>query len=150
MIKGHSRRAVLWAGYGAVIVVLILSAVEAYNIQISVSEQSVDIYRHYVVQDQAIATLRRNLWQAGNEVRDLFISSTPAQAQVFRAQIESLKKEDERALQTLANVKAGAAGVPKIRKSLDEFWALIDPIPNERLYESDRQHFAFLQSAKKT
>ena len=57
--QGHSRRAVLRAGYGAVIAVLIFSAFEAYRIQLSVSEQSVDIYRHYVEQDQAIATLRR-------------------------------------------------------------------------------------------
>jgi signal transduction histidine kinase len=145
VIEGRSRRAVLRAGYGAVILVLILSAVEAYRIQISVSEQSVDIYRHYVEQDRAIATLRRNLWQAGNEVRDLFISSTPGQAQVFRAQIDSLKKEDESALQTLAHANKGSGNVDEIRKSLNEFWALIDPIPNVRLHESDAQHFDFLQ-----
>lgn len=135
----------LRAGYGAVIVVLILSAVEAYHIQLSVSEQSLDIYRHYVEQDQAIATLRRNLWQAGNEIRDLFISSTPAQAQVFRAQIDSFKQEDERALQILARATTGAGNVLKLRKRLEEFWAFIDPIPATRLHHSDSQHFEFLQ-----
>ena len=137
----------LRAGYGAVIVVLILSAVEAYHIQLSVSEQSLDIYRHYVEQDQAIATLRRTLWQAGNEIRDLFISSTPAQAQVFRAQIDSFKQEDERALQILARATTGAGNVLKLRKRLEEFWAFIDPIPATRLHHSDSQQFEFLHVA---
>ena len=77
MAAGWSKRAVLRAGYGAVIAVLVLSAMEAYRIQISVSRQHLEIYRHFVEQDEALSTLRRNLWLAGNYVRDFFIQNTP-------------------------------------------------------------------------
>ena len=66
------------AGYGAVIAVLIFSAYEAYRIQDSVSRQYLEIYRHFVEQDEALATLRKNLWLAGNYVRDFFINTTQA------------------------------------------------------------------------
>src|SRR4051794_28542214 len=59
---GLSRRAVLRAGYGAVIAVLVFAAIEAYRIQVSASVQHLEIYRHYVDQDATLAVLRRNHW----------------------------------------------------------------------------------------
>ena len=86
MAAGWSKRTVLRAGYGAVIAVLVLSAVEAYRIQVSVSRQHLEIYRHFVEQEEALTTLRRNLWLAGNYVRDFFIQNTPEQgAETCRA-----------------------------------------------------------------
>ena len=79
MALGWSKRAGLRAGFGAVIAVLILSAFEAYWIQVNVSRQHLEIYRHFVSQDEALATLRKNVWLAGNHVRDFFINNTPAQ-----------------------------------------------------------------------
>jgi hypothetical protein len=58
---GLSKSAVLRAGYCAVVIVLGLSAVEAYRIQISVSEQHLDIYRRYAAEQVDLSMLRRNL-----------------------------------------------------------------------------------------
>ena len=66
-----SKRGGIRAGYAAVIAVLVLSAVEAYHIQVGVSEQQLEIYRHYVDQERSVATIRRNLWQASVFVRVL-------------------------------------------------------------------------------
>jgi signal transduction histidine kinase len=135
-----SKRAVLRAGYGAVMVVLGLSAIEAYRIQISVSEQHLDIYRRYAAEEAEVSTLRRNLWLAGNDIRDFFIHSTPAQAEVLRAQLASLRSEDERAL-------AQMAALPELRHKLDEFWAVADPVPVAMLNATNTQQFDFLQRA---
>jgi hypothetical protein len=50
MTAGWSKRTVLRAGYGAVLAVLVLSTVEAYRIQVSVSRQHLEIYRRFVEQ----------------------------------------------------------------------------------------------------
>jgi signal transduction histidine kinase len=142
--QAFSKRAVLRAGYGAVIAVLIFSAVEAYRIQAGVSRQGVEIYRHYVDQDTALATLRRNLWLAGNYVRDFFINTTPGQAEILREQLEGLKKENDTALEHLARVSR-RSDVPKLRKSLGEFWALAEPLPRTMLNETNSRQFDFLQ-----
>jgi len=140
-----SKRAALRAGYGTVIAVLVLSAVEAYRIQTSVSRQHLEIYRHYVEQDAVLATLRRNLWLAGNYVRDFFIHSTPAQAETLRSQLNELRTEDEKALDYLARTSSRSDVVPRLRKSLGEFWAMADPIPGTMLRQSNARRFEFLQ-----
>jgi hypothetical protein len=83
-IRTLSKRAVLRAGYGAIIAVLVLSAVEAFRIQSSVSREQLEIYRKYVDEEETLSTLRRNLWLAGNYVRDFFIRTTPEQAEILR------------------------------------------------------------------
>ncbi len=145
MIRALSKRAVLRAGYGAVIALLVLSAMEAYRIQMSVSEQHVEIYRHYVEQDAALATLRRNLWLAGTDVRDFFIQTTPQQAEILHQQLENYKAEDRQALERLAQTGVGRDVISKLRQSLDEFWAVVDPVPRTMLDLPNARQFEFLQ-----
>jgi signal transduction histidine kinase len=140
-----SKRAVLRAGYAAVIVVLGLSAVEAYRIQISVSERHLDIYRRYAGEEARLSTLRRNLWLAGNDIRDFFIHCASIhcaaeQAGVLQAQLAGLRSEDARAL-------AGMAELPELRRKLDDFWAAAEPVPASMLHSTSAQQFDFLQRA---
>ncbi len=79
MVARWSKRTVQRAGFGAVIAVLVLSSVEAFRIQTNVSRQHLEIYRHFVEQEGALSTLRKNLWLTGNRVRDFFIMNTPEQ-----------------------------------------------------------------------
>ena len=140
-----SKRTVLRTGYGAMILVLVLSAVEAYRIQLSVSEQHLGIYRHYVEQDAALATLRRNLWQAGTDIRDFFIRTTPQQAAALRVQLHALETDDEAALGKLSQSGIGGEVVARLRRSLDEFWDVVRPVPDSMLDADNERKFAFLQ-----
>ena len=132
-------------GYGAVIAVLVFAAVEAYHIQTSVSEQHLEIYRHYVDQDATVATLRRNLWLAGTYIRDFFIQTTPEQAALLARQLETIQREDDAALEHLAKVGANPEVLRNIRKSLAEFRAVTEPLPRTMLNESNERQFDFLQ-----
>ncbi|HTS67074.1 MAG TPA: sensor histidine kinase [Candidatus Acidoferrales bacterium] len=140
-----SKRTVLRAGYGAVIAVLVLSAVEAYYIQTTVSQQHLEIYRHFVEQDDALTALRRNLWLASIYVRDYFIDPTPAQGEVLLSQLETMKRENESALRVLDRAPNHRQVVPQIRKSLGEFWAVIQPIPQTMAHSTDKAQMAFLE-----
>ena len=140
-----SKRAGLHAGYAAVIAVLVLSVVEAYRIQIGVSRQHLEIYRHFVEREEALATLRRNVWLVGNRVRDFFIDSTPAQGELLRSQLTASQAENEEALRTLSNHPGHQSVVPQLRKSLDEFWAVMVPLPHTMMRPNSRQAMDFLQ-----
>jgi signal transduction histidine kinase len=135
----------LRTGYGAVIAVLVFSAFEAWHIQNSLSAQNLVIYRHYAEQDKALRTLRLNLWQAGNYVRDFLIVSTPAQAAMLQTQLAGLRAEDDRALQSLGQDAARGDAIPKLRRSLGEFWNVASAVPGSMLNVSDQTKFAFLQ-----
>jgi hypothetical protein len=97
---------VLRACYAAVIVVLGLSAVEAYRIQISVSEQHLDIYRRYAGEEAQLSTLRRNLWLAGNDIRDFFIHCTSIHAQQFDFLQRAIVPKREELYSQLLNLAA--------------------------------------------
>jgi len=140
-----SKRTALRAGYGAVIGVLILSAVEAYRIQVSVSQQHLEIYRHFVEQDEALTTLRRNLWLASIYVRDFFIDPTPEQGAHLRSQLKSMETENAVAMTMLEKAPNHRRVVPQIRKSVGEFWSAIEPLPETMAHASDREQMAFLQ-----
>jgi signal transduction histidine kinase len=142
---GLSKRAVLRAGYGTVIAVLVLSAAEAYRIQVSISQQQLEIYRRYVDEEEALSVLRRNLWLAGNGVRDFFISTTPEQAARLRSQISALKAEDDAALDHMLRAPDQRATAEKLRARLNEFWTVVAPVPSTMLNRSNAEQFAFLQ-----
>jgi len=143
--RALSKRAALRAGYAAVIAVLIFAAVEAYRIQSSVSEQHLEIYRHYVEQDATVAILRRNLWLAGTYVRDFFIQTTPEQGRLLSDQLNQLRAEDDAALDKLARMGVNRGVLENIRKNLAEFRAVIEPLPRSMLNEPDERQFEFLQ-----
>jgi signal transduction histidine kinase len=145
MAAGWSKRTVLRTGFGAVIAVLVLSAVEAYRIQVSVSRQHLEIYRHFVEQEDALSTLRRNLWLAGNHVRDFFIQNTPEQGVELVAQLRKLEEEDERALQVLQRAPSHRAVVPELRRSIHEFWVIAKRLPETMLHATKEQEMAFLK-----
>jgi hypothetical protein len=128
-----------------VIAVLILSAFEAWRIQNSLSAQNLVIYRHYAEQDKALRILRFNLWQAGNYLRDLLIVSTPAQAAILHNQLDDLRAEDDRALQSFDRDAGRGAAIPKLRRSLGEFWNVANTVPDSMLNVSDQHKFQFLQ-----
>ncbi len=135
----------LRAGYGAVIAVLILSASEAYRIQAGVSRQQLEIYRSYVDQEGTLSVLRRNLWLAGNDIRDFFISTTPEQAAILQTQIATLRSEDDAALEHMERLPRLAATAATLRKSLGEFWATVAPVPQSMMNVPNEGQFAFLQ-----
>jgi len=117
-----SKRTALRAGYGAVIGVLVLSTFEAYRIQNEVSEQHLEIYRHFIEQDDALSTLRRNLWLASIYVRDYLIDPTPARGELLVSQLQTTYGENEQALQALNREPGHRRIVPQLRQDLSELW----------------------------
>ena len=145
MTGALSKRAVLRIGYGAVIGILVFAAVEAYRIQSTVSEQSVEIYRHYVDQDTAVATLRRNLWLTGTYIRDFFIQTTPQQAAILEEQFKTLNGENDAALEHLDKISTKHDIIANVRRSMTEFRNVVEPLPRTMLKAQKERQFDFLQ-----
>ncbi len=138
------KRAVLRAGYAVVVGVLVLSVVEAYRIQTTASRRHLEIYRHYVDQDQLLSTLRLNVWLAGNYIRDFFISPTPERADLLRSQIATLRRENEDVLRKMSRAPDEQDVIPKLRRSLDEFWGVAVPAAG-MMHAAREQQYDFVQ-----
>ena len=123
-----SSRTVSRLGYAAVIAILVFSSAQAYRIQGIVSEQHVEIYRLYVNQDEAISRLRRNIWLAGNYVRDFFLSSAPDRSVLLQSQIQDLEVEMHQALDQLEKLQPNAEATQLLKAGLRVLEQL-GPIP---------------------
>lgn len=145
MLRRLGRRSVLRVGYAAVIAVLILSALEAYHIQITMSQQQVSIFRHYVDEEQALTILRRNLWLEGIYVRDFFIRTTPEQATILATQLSDIEKEDQAVFTHLAQISAQRSEFPRLRRSLGDFTSVLRAVPVTMLKASNEEQYEFVQ-----
>jgi len=141
---GLSRRSVLRAGYGAVILLLLFAAVEAYRIQATLSEHHIDAYRAYVRRDASLSELRRAIWQAGNAVRDFFIDTRPETAAVLERRLVELKADSDKALAELEAQTHGAVK-PELRTAIADFWTMVQPLASTMMHASDAEHYAFVQ-----
>jgi signal transduction histidine kinase len=59
--------------------------------------------------------------------------------------LENLKSEDEKALDYLSHTASHADVVPMLRKSLGEFWAVVDPLPHNMVGSTTRERMEFLE-----
>jgi signal transduction histidine kinase len=134
----------LRAGYGAVLALLVFASIEAYQIQSTVSAKHVETYHRYVRLDAANGQLRRTIWFAGNYVRDFFIKTSPEGAALLTSQLRELKDESRQALQQIEQSRPSRME-PQLRARLQEFWNVIDPIPQSMLSKSDAEQYEFVQ-----
>lgn len=140
-----SSRAVLRIGYAAVIALLVFSTMQAYRIEGIASEQRVDIYRQYVEQDEAISQLRRNIWLAGNYVREFFLSAEANRAGLLESQIRELEAQSRKAEERLARLKPDEAAARSMAGDLREYWNKLKPIPRAMAGAATPAAYLFIQ-----
>ena len=132
-------------GYGAVLVLLILSSAETYRIQDSISERHAAIYQRYLVQDAALRTLRRDVFLAANHVRDFFLSAKPDRGAQLESEIRKVERDCQAALDRLAFTATPAGNEDRIRKDLAEFWAMIEPVARTVAQVANGDEYEFVQ-----
>jgi len=140
-----SGRVVLRWGYAAVIGLLVFASLQAYRIQVNVSEQHVDIYRQYALEDKAISSLRRDVWLAGNFARDFFISSDPERGRLLRSQVQALESESLQAMAEFERIRPHAEPTLRVKADLKEYWRVLSEVPETMSEASQSAAYAFVQ-----
>lgn len=138
-------RVVMRIGYGAVLALLVLSTVEAYQIQRAVLERNVETYRRYVQQESAASELRRAVWHGASGARDFFLSSRPDSVAVFRSQLQELKTQSGRALDRLDQPPTSGRAHQALRARTQEFWRTLEPIAESMADANASAAYEFVQ-----
>lgn len=120
-----SKSTVLRLGFGGMIVLLIISAFEAYRIQESASRQTAEIYYRYVRKGDLLSRIRRLLFLGSIQARDFLLSNQPDRAEVFRTQIRGLEAQADATLQELRQVAIHKDSVAKLETNVHEFWSIL-------------------------
>jgi signal transduction histidine kinase len=135
-------RFVLRTGYGFLIALLIVSAIEAYHIQVGVSEEAGDLYGRYSQQQETLGRVRRNALLAAGNARDLFLNTAPDRIATFRSQINVLEDETVRDLDALDNLPATMRPPAALRDAARRYWSLLkSPEIEEEMDPGDAYRF---------
>jgi signal transduction histidine kinase len=140
-----SRRAVLRAGFGCILALLVFSTIEAYRIQGSVSEQRLEVYRRHAEREEALVQLRRNVMLASTYVRDFFMSAQPDRAEVYRSPLSEMHAENATAVEALHGLQAAGGGGASARLVFDNYWRIMEPIPETMAHVSPGAAYDFVQ-----
>jgi signal transduction histidine kinase len=120
-----SKRTVLRAGYGAMLILLLASALEAYRIQQRASAQNQEIYRRYTKQQDALYRVRRILYLGGIHARDLLLSTAGDRVNTYRSQLATLDTEAHESLNLLDLMPPAGDDTSELRRRTEEYVKLL-------------------------
>ena len=123
------RRNVIRAGLGVVIALLVFSTIKAYDIQESLTEETIGIHQRHVRQDDLLWQLRRNLWLGANASRDYLLNPNADRNQKFAIQLAELKKTSNEFLEKLGRESGGSAPPRELKVNIESYWAALAGIP---------------------
>ena len=96
-------------------------------------------------EDAAVSQLRRTVWLAGNYVRDFFIKTSPAEAGILKSQLLDLEQQSQQAMKRLDELRTDQQTQSALDGRLQDFWKVIQPIPDSMLEATDAEQYAFVQ-----
>ncbi len=127
LFRRLSKLHALRLGFGAMIALLVFSAVEAFRIQSETSRLTTEIHRRFVRKGEALAQIRRTLFLGSIYTRDLFLRPQSDRVAVFQEQITRLEAEAERALSELERL-SGAASTSELKADVHGLWAKLKTV----------------------
>ncbi len=139
------RRAVLRAGFGCVIALLVFSTIEAYRIQESVSGQHLGIHRTFVHRDEALSQLRRNVLLGSTFIRDFFLSTRADRVSVYESQIRELQEQNRQALAVLENLRTAGRAEAEARSTVEDYWRTLEPVAVTMEFVTAASAYDFVQ-----
>ena len=137
---------VLRLGFGAMIALLVFSALQAYRIQQAAAGQTARIYHRFAQQVELQTRIRRTLFLGSINSRDYILSNRGDRLATLRQQLGELKAEANSALDQLQHVAGAAGSLHELRETMRDFWATIDSTPERTSGMGRDQLYDYVQS----
>jgi len=140
-----SKLAVLKLGFGAMVALLVFSAVEGYRIQEQSSRNTAAICQRFVETGEQLSHMRRLLFAASLTIRDYLFCKEAVRSAAFRSELRDLADQTRQSLQTLEH-SIGRRQTVELREKINGFLGTVEltiPWPDEQRAAAG---FAFIQS----
>jgi signal transduction histidine kinase len=126
----RSSRAVLYVGFGSLLVLMVLVAVTADRALDRIEATSAQIRRGFLQRDELLNRLRADLYRAGIDVRDYLLHSDEEMAERRRAEIQRSEQDVAQGLRQYRKdaPPREAAVIDKLQRDVDLYFGLIDPV----------------------
>jgi signal transduction histidine kinase len=124
-----SSRAILWVGFGSLLAIMIVLAVNATSAMSRIETANAQVRRKFLERDDLLDRLRGDLFRSGIDLRDYLLHSDPQLAERRRADILRTHQEMSAAV---SHYRTGLspeelAAVDELQRDLDQYFAIIQP-----------------------
>ena len=127
-----SSRAILWAGFGSLLALMMLVAVSSTRALNRIEESSGRIRRGFLERDDLLDRLRANLYRSSIDLRDYLMHADPQLADRRRAEIQRTEQDVAAALRQYRKdaPPQETAAVNELQRDVDIYFSLVQPVLN--------------------
>ncbi len=120
----------MWAGFGALLVLMVVMAVRADFALRDIERSSAQIRQEFLARGDLLDQVRSNLYKSSIDVRDYLLEYDEIRAEDRGQELQASRKEMLRALDEYQRRLLPEAAGPfaALRKGVDDYWAVLEPV----------------------
>ncbi len=125
----RSSRAVLWAGFGGLLALILLMAWKGSQVVSSIQSESRRLRAEYQARDDLLDGIRFSLSESASDIRDYLLDRNPAAIQQRRADLQGLRQRIGGAVDRYArNLPPEEAPLwDRLTQDINAYWAVLEP-----------------------
>jgi signal transduction histidine kinase len=117
----------------------------AFEVQESLSNDTAEIYRRHLRQDDLVYRLRRTLWLGSTGARDYLLNPLSNRGETLTTALTPLQADSSRLLEELSGLSPENGALASLREAVGAFWALLERIPAATQGLSSLARYEFVQ-----
>ncbi len=140
-------RIALAFGFGGLLAIMGLAGIDALRVLQQFRRSDDQIRRRYLSENHVLNDIRSDVYVSGTYVRDYLLEPEPQRADVFRGNLEQVRKHMQAALDSYGRQVAPAElqHYTALRTELADYWEILAPIFHWDAAERRRSGYSFLR-----
>ncbi len=140
-------RIALAFGFGGLLAIMGLAGIDALRVLQQFRRNDDQIRRRYLSENHVLNDIRSDVYVSGTYVRDYLLEPEPQRADVFRGNLEQVRKHMQAALDSYGRQVAPAEiqHYTALRAELADYWGILAPIFHWDAAERRRSGYSFLR-----
>ncbi len=132
--KGDGRRRggrlALLAGFGSLLVIMMLSGIDAVRVLREFRQQESQIRQQFLFRNRVLNSIRSGVYLSGTYVRDYLLDPDPERALAFGASLDDVRRKMEAELESYGRQLAPGESRhhDALRKELAAYWTTLEPV----------------------
>jgi signal transduction histidine kinase len=140
----RKTRNVLLIGFGVLLILLILSGLNAIAVLSELQTRNETILRNFLQEQQRLDKVRSAVYLSGTYLRDYLLEPDPEKAEQSRQALEG-ERAQAASLLTSPNLPGQEDMYAALKREIGEYWQTIDPVLAWKPDERHRQGYRFLR-----
>ena len=126
----RQSRTVLLAGFGGLLLIMVFAGVDGLQVLRRMQDRSGTIQRDFLERSKVLNQIRSDVYLAGTYARDYLLDPQAVTAEKNLTELNRLRQEMDVTISAYADLMAPDERIPVdgLRRSLAEYWHVLDPV----------------------